>query len=178
MEPIINEFRNAMGSRGLLCNDPLIADGELHRFRNPEDAKPNSWYVLYSNKITVGVFGCWKRGIKEKWLSAKNLQKNDRQIIQHCLQDAKEKYKINRDKIQDEARKRAEQIWERSRAVDSNHDYLRKKQIKGYGIRCYNNLLVIPLNDPGGLLWSLQFIQNNGTKRFYKEARKKGYTMY
>lgn len=66
----LSEFQNAMSAAGLVCSDPLIADGELHRFTAAEDAKPNSWYVLYINKISVGIFGCWKRGIKQKWCNA------------------------------------------------------------------------------------------------------------
>src|SRR5262245_51681648 len=140
MESIKGEFQSAMNSVGLFCSESLIADGELHRFRHKEDAKPNSWYVLFASPTPLGVFGCWKRGIKQKWLSAecKSLQGNDLHVIQRCLHDAKEKYKLNQAKIHEDARRRAEHIWERSEAMDNEHDYLCKKQINGYGIRYYN----------------------------------------
>lgn len=176
MESIAYEFRNAMHSAGLFCNEPLIADGELHRFKHAEDAKPNSWYVLYGNEIPVGVFGCWKRGIKQKWLSdhCKNLQGQDQHVIQKYLQDAKEKYQINKKKMHEEARRRSEQIWERSSKVIS-HSYLRAKQInEEHGIRYYNDLLVIPLRDAEGNIWSVQFIDGKGNKKFLQGGKKKG----
>ena len=27
----------------------------------------NSWYTLHDGPVAVGTFGCWKRGINEKW---------------------------------------------------------------------------------------------------------------
>lgn len=176
MESIAYEFRNAMHSAGLFCNEPLIADGELHRFKHAEDAKPNSWYVLYGNEIPVGVFGCWKRGIKQKWLSDhyKNLQGQDQKILQKYFQDAKEKYQINKKKMHEEARRRAGQIWVRSQAVEANHPYLQAKQINAFGIRSYNDLLIIPLRDNNRNIWSVQFINSEGNKKFLHGGKKKG----
>ncbi|MBA2654419.1 MAG: DUF927 domain-containing protein [Gammaproteobacteria bacterium] len=172
----MSEFQNAMNAAGLLCSEPLIADGELHRFRVAEDAKPNSWYVLHSNKIQVGVFGCWKRNIKQKWCSAdyKIIQLDEQQTIKKFLQEAKEKYRIAQGKMHQEVRNRADEIWIRSVSADPNHPYLIKKKINAYDVKCYKDSLVIPLCDSDGCIWSLQFINQEGEKHFLRGGRKKG----
>ena len=61
---------NQMRSRGLECQEPLQADGQIHRF---EPGKPNgrdsyAWYVIYAHHSRsgqpwfAGAFGSWKSG--------------------------------------------------------------------------------------------------------------------
>jgi len=45
--------------------DP-VSDGEIHRFKGPEDKKLNGWYVLHGNH---GAFGNWKTSLTVPWCS-------------------------------------------------------------------------------------------------------------
>jgi hypothetical protein len=48
----LEEFRNTMRNAGLLCQDPILPDGELHRFKPEGDSEPNGWYVLHVDHQT------------------------------------------------------------------------------------------------------------------------------
>ena len=52
--------------------------------------------------------------------------------------------------------------------------YLENKKIHSHGIREYKGSLVVPAYDQDGKLWTLQFISENGEKRFLAGGRKKG----
>ncbi|HUX78423.1 MAG TPA: DUF3987 domain-containing protein, partial [Alphaproteobacteria bacterium] len=52
--------------------------------------------------------------------------------------------------------------------------YLHKKKVEAFGVRFRNDILVVPLKDIGGKLWSLQWIKADGTKRFLTGGRKNG----
>ena len=45
--------------------DP-ISDGEIHRFKGPEDKKRNGWYVLHGDH---GAFGNWRTNLTVPWCS-------------------------------------------------------------------------------------------------------------
>ena len=55
----------------MITKDPILDDGQLHRFRVEGDkaGKENGWYVLHGGDISGGAFGCWKRGVSEIWCS-------------------------------------------------------------------------------------------------------------
>ena len=65
MHDIQREFSSAQESAGLQCPHPIIADGELHRFKSDGDREKASWYVAFDDQSPTITFGCWKRGIKE-----------------------------------------------------------------------------------------------------------------
>jgi putative DNA primase/helicase len=72
-----------------------------------------------------------------------------------------------------EAKLKAQKLWAEAKPA-MFHDYLRQKQVLPLGIRVdqHNNLL-IPLTD-GEDIYSIQYIQPDGTKRFLKGGRTKG----
>ena len=41
-----------------------ISDGEIHRFKGPEDKKQNGWYVVHGDH---GAFGNWKTSLTVPW---------------------------------------------------------------------------------------------------------------
>lgn len=71
------------------------------------------------------------------------------------------------------ASERAQEIWNKATTV-TEHPYLRKKQVQSYGLRQHKNCLIIPLADVCGNIWSLQFIDTEGNKRFLSGGKKKG----
>ncbi|MEX2364625.1 MAG: toprim domain-containing protein [Balneolaceae bacterium] len=76
-----------------------------------------------------------------------------------------------------ESVRKSELFWEYSDRVGES-DYLRRKGVGYYGIRFRNNaygrVVVIPLRDGAGRLWSYQLLNADGTKRVPKNVRVSG----
>jgi putative DNA primase/helicase len=68
---------------------------------------------------------------------------------------------------------RAATTWRAARPAPDDHPYLVRKRIKANGARLYNGALVIPLRADGDL-YSLQFIEANGDKKFLTGGRVAG----
>ena len=73
----------------------------------------------------------------------------------------------------EEAIRKADYIWSRSEPV-TDHSYLAKKHVNSHNVRSYRGSLVIPLCDENGVLVSLQFIGDDGTKRMMKDGKAQG----
>lgn len=62
------QFLDAIAGAGYVAPTKLIADGELHRFSS--NGKPNDdsgWYVLHTDYLPAGSFGCWRDGQTHTW---------------------------------------------------------------------------------------------------------------
>ena len=162
-----SEMRNAMFNAGVITDVPLIADGELHRFKTEGDKRKNGWYVLHPDH---GAFGDWKTGAKECW-SRGDINETDRREIQWQIKSAW----VNRKKIEAEKHKQtarhAFRIWNAAHLVRA-HPYLVKKNVRSHGIRHHDNHLVIPMRI-GPKLWSLQRIYPDGRKLYLRGGRVK-----
>lgn len=170
---IIEPFKNAMRDAGITPPDVIIADGHLHRFKN-DQGKLTGWYSLHIDGVAAGAFGDWKLGIKERWkMAGRKLTDAERQDFaiechrQKLIRQAEEKAR------HETAIKKAAYIWSRSTTI-TNHQYLINKRVKAHNVRCYRGALVVPLYDETGLLVSIQFIGDDGTKRMMKGGKAQG----
>ncbi|OGT11440.1 MAG: hypothetical protein A2X77_04420 [Gammaproteobacteria bacterium GWE2_42_36] len=168
---ITNRFQHEIDRVGLGCPAEICDDGVLHRFSIPEDkGKKNCWYVLHviSNGLAYGAFGCWKRGITERWCSKRiqTISSRERNIIEQKKKELENKQLAEREK----AKLKARYIWDHAQKNFSSHPYLEHKKIKLHGARLRKNLLIIPLYDENSGLSSLQFISAEGNKRFLKNG--------
>ncbi len=81
---VLSLFSQALHEYGLtLSPHQIIADGEIHRFGCPGDKDTPCWYVFYAEGIAAGSFGCWKRGIHQRWSEKKlkALKKDERDAL-------------------------------------------------------------------------------------------------
>lgn len=70
---------------------------------------------------------------------------------------------------------RAQKIWENTPFLTFSHEYLKKKKALNHGLKIAGEgFLIIPLSDINGTLWTLQFIDGNGKKRFLRNGKKTG----
>jgi putative DNA primase/helicase len=168
-------FQEAMRRAGLDFAGHLVADGRLRRFKSAGDHSRNSWYVLYSGTPTVGVFGCWKRGIKEVWHDRNGqLSETESKKVRRRWQEAERECEQAKAERHAKARRTAEWILLRSSPVNS-HDYLAAKDVKAVGdVREYRGALVLQLRDIKCELHSLQFISADGSKHFLTNGRVAG----
>lgn len=171
MKSIRDEFLHQMRIAGLESNDTIIADGQLHRIHILGDRKGtrNGWYILFPDFPAVGIFGCWKRSIKVKWLPqqssimtiADTRKRNERLQAIDCrckLAFATEWA----------ARQEALLLWQASPPASNRHAYLIGKKVRSHGIRYNNGALLIPVRDSDNTFHGLQRIWPKGGKRYYK----------
>lgn len=91
-----------------------------------------------------------------------------------AIEKARREIEEERKKTHEEAAVSANNIWNKASPATFSHGYLEKKHVNPYGIRKYENELVIPLCYESGKIWSLQFIDESGRKSFLSGGRKKG----
>ena len=66
----IEGFRSEILKAGLTSPNEIIDDGRIHRFSSNGKTSDNAgWYVLFTDGIAAGAFGCWREGVNIKWCS-------------------------------------------------------------------------------------------------------------
>jgi putative DNA primase/helicase len=171
-------FRAAMRAAGLEFAGEIFADCKLHRFKAGGDKARNSWFILFPGNSVIpaaGVFGCWKRGIKETWHDgARQLSQADWNHVRAQWREADEIRKKAERQRQGQAKKTAAWILQRAKLLTA-HAYLATKGVRVCGeVREYRGALVLPLRDMNGELHSLQFIGADGEKRFLSGGKISG----
>jgi len=166
-----SNFKDAMFNAGLITDVPIIADGEIHRFKPDGDKRENGWYIYFGDG---GAFGSWKLGLTEKWFR-KNLDKCRRTDISKEIKAAKilsDKKKIANQKS---ASVVAASRWKQATPIvdASRFPYLAKKQVKAYGLRAEGDNILVPMCIDRKV-WSIQTISPDGSKRFQYQGRVAG----
>ncbi|SVB80956.1 uncharacterized protein METZ01_LOCUS233810, partial [marine metagenome] len=66
----IEGFRSEISKAGLSLPNEIIDDGRIHRFSSNGKTTDNAgWYVLFTDGIPAGTFGCWREDVKINWCS-------------------------------------------------------------------------------------------------------------
>lgn len=174
MNAMIDEFRQAIAAAGLEAPDVIHDDGVLHRF-SPSGRRggASSWYVLHSDGVAAGSFGCWRAGLTSTWCAKSDSVMTAAELAGHRQRIKAMRAQRDADeatRCKDEANKAATR-W-RAASTPGAHPYLSLKGIRAYGIRQDGQTLLIPLRDTAGRLHSLQTITPDGEKRF--KGRMKG----
>ena len=66
----IDGFRSEISKAGLSSPENIIDDGKIHRFSSNGKTTDNAgWYVLFTDGIPAGTFGCWREDVKINWCS-------------------------------------------------------------------------------------------------------------
>lgn len=124
----------------------------------------------------VAVFGSWSSGEKHTWFSD-DLPTDPVSVAERKRLIKLESQRLARQQVKEwqEAAIRARRWWfDLCAAPDLEHPYLRKKRLKPYGLRQYNDSLVVPVYSlTDGKTQSLQFIAPNGSKRFLTGGKTK-----
>ncbi|HNO21241.1 MAG TPA: toprim domain-containing protein [Nitrosomonas sp.] len=175
-EVVKRQFRQAMQAAGIAYSDEIIPDGQLHRFHIEGHKKGslNGSYRLHIDNRPAGYFQDFKSGISQKWRSSGNSYVSTDVI--KSFKEANHQREIEARQKQEEAAKKAAEIWQKSKPVNNqaDHPYLVKKAVQPYGARLYCNALAISIYNEGNRLVNLQFIDPEGCKRFLSGGRKHG----
>ena len=165
------EFISAMQEAGIFFQGEIIPDGTIHRFHTGKKEQKDGWYVFYG---MAGAFGDWRQDIHEKWsLRQTGNTDLDQEHISQQIEKARFVANLEHDRKQQEISNLADERWN-SYSVSGESSYLNHKQVKAFGIRFGKDSLIVPVRDISGKLWSLQYIDSSGHKRFLKGGKKKG----
>lgn len=156
----------------------LVPDGKLRRFRVSGDksGSSNGWYVLHEHPIMAGAFGSWKTGESHNWreVRSKPPTAQEREQLRKAMQAAQAARVVEQATVHEQARQKAERLWQRARPSTNAHPYLERKGIVAIGVRRMRDMLLIPARDSAGVLHTLQFIGPDGSKRFLSGGRIAG----
>lgn len=170
------QFRAAMLTAGLTPPDEIVADGRLHRFStNGKPRDDSGWYMLHLDGIPAGAFGCWRSGLKSNWCAKadNDMTVAEREAHRQRIKAMQAQREAEHAQAQQQASEAAALIWKAATPA-TGHEYLTRKGIKPYGVKCDGHHLLIPMRDTAGKLHSLQTIAPEGGKRFQPGGRVKG----
>ena len=179
-----NEVYNFVLSVGInpVKEPKFIFDGKMHRFsvEGDKNGETTGWYVLHEDGWPAGAVGDWRKNIEENWNFDKNkIGKNDWNTYfsgdkfkkaNETFEKRRNERKKQLEQAQAEASTRAFDTWRNLPAADSSHPYFVKKQIDtNWDIKYYEatKSLAIPLYNTDGDVKSIQWIDQNGSKKFF-----------
>ena len=168
------QFKTAMFDAGIQAPDNIIADGSLHRFKI--DGKLNGAYVLHLDGTPAGYFQDFKQGIKQNWkahTSKRQFSDAERQAFKVLIAKAAHDKRLAEANRHTQASIKARFIWRNAEPASHTHPYLLTKQIEPHGCRMDKQALVVPIYSAVDQLVNVQFIYEDGTKRFLTGGRKK-----
>ncbi|QFX95209.1 toprim domain-containing protein [Acidithiobacillus thiooxidans] len=174
-------FQEAMRASGvfLAADAHITPDGQLHRARAADDKAGalSIWYNFHPDAPASGAAGNWRTGARLTWCGKRQsaLTASERALLsQRIEQDRKRAQEAQEARHRDAAAK-AIRIWADAAPASPNHPYLLKKQTVPGIARQSGASLVLPVVDFSGALHGLQFIDEQGGKRFISGMAKAGH---
>jgi putative DNA primase/helicase len=174
---IEDQFAGALKAAGLAPKE-ILADGKLHRFDTVKPGKKSGWYVLHGDGLAAGAFGDWATDLQETWCAKAERQfsEDERRAHQERVKDARLAAAAELASEHQAAADACATIWEKARDALADNPYCVSKGVKPLGLREFHDkrTLLIPLRDSAGKLWSLQFVDAQGRKRFKTHGKMRG----
>ena len=174
----VQQFAKALKRRGVAIEGAPVMDGSWQRASlEGEPDKQDASYRGFLDGVPNAQITNFKTGEVHKWVAAgqplSDKERND--LLSQSVET-----RATRDKeiaqAQNVASKNAYGVWKNAPAwADKNNsDYLRAKDVPGYGIKVDEaGRLIIPVRDTEGHIHSLQTIDGDN-KFFLKNGRKAG----
>lgn len=173
-------IHDAMAAAGLHPHKPIDipATGKITRFRLAGDksGSKNGWAVLNGGIEPFGSFGSWKTGESHSWHTEPPEPPTpaERAATEQRIAGIRQTVAQEREAVQAAAAAKAQRLWRTARPAPHSHPYLVKKNVSSYGLRLLRNALLVPARTPDGVLTTLQFIDQDGIKRFLTGGRISG----
>jgi putative DNA primase/helicase len=176
---IERQFADALARAGFTAPE-IVADGKIHRFDGPEDkrGKKNAWYVLHADGIGGAAFGDWKSGLQSTWSSKAeaSFSPEERDAWRRRIAELRIAADKERARVRSRAAAKALSIWNRALDATTDNPYCRAKKVKPYGLKEFKDrhTLIVPIRNASKALVNLQFIFEDGSKRFLTGGEKVG----
>lgn len=193
----ISEFRDAIAATGLVPPDDIIDDGKIRRFSSSgRKGDTAGWYILFSDGIPAGKFGCNRNtDIEVTWSQKQTtpLTPEQKRLYATQMREAKAAREAAEAEDRERCAVEAAELW--ASAVETNdHPYLARKKITGLGVRVIDrceitaadkenggykqitvrNAILVPLRHGPGALVGLQIIKPDGAKFFLNGTPSQG----
>ena len=182
----------------------IQADGKIHRFavRGDKHGEKTGAYCIYSDGWPAGWVADWRQGIQENWSFNRDRLDDEgkKYVASEQFKRDTEQDRIRREKFNAEARKereaatlRARKQWDEIRRYATcDFPYLQLKQVdvvgevkitwtvipmaqrKRYDDPSTYDEIVLPLYNIDGKIQTLQYISEDGRKRFFAGASTVG----
>lgn len=170
------QFQADMVAAGLTPPHEIHADGTLHRFSSEGRRGDDSgWYVLHTDGVPAGAYGCWRKGLTRQWCSKTQeaMTQAERETHRQRVEAMRQQREADTAQRQQLAAQTAAQRWQAATPATES-PYLTTKGVQAHGVRLEGEALMIPMRDTAGTLHSLQVIDREGCKRFQPGGRVKG----
>jgi putative DNA primase/helicase len=163
----VDAFRDAIRAAGFEPPSEVVP-GKWHRFSVNGKRTDTAGYCMMFHDMRGGIFGDWRQGVEHTWQSEarEELTVEERKAHRKAIEQAKREREAEQARVRQEARDKAQRIWDSSEPANDNHPYLVRKGVKAYGLKQSRDALVVPIKDMTGTIHSLQFIDGEGNKRF------------
>ena len=180
IELIERQVLEAMREAGIppLRDTRLVIDGALHRYAVEGDKgrETAGAYVIHPDGFPGGYISSWRHGVEVRWKF--DLETLDAEMYKRCkmpefrkqAEEAQRKRDADRKKAQSVASEDARIRFEAAQTAPEDHEYLRRKNVPSYGLRCREGALLVPLRDIEGHFKTFQTIAPDGTKRYFYGA--------
>lgn len=174
MKKYNESFADAIRAHGM--NPPIaMTSGEFYRFPGAGKKENNKagWAMLFLGG-SAGVYGDFSTGLSESWREKHDLAMTKSELDEFMRQVKKVRQEAEKTKLSEQAAaaKRAKEIWEKAIPAKDDHSYLVRKCVKPFCL-CQDKggRLITPIQSIDGKIQSLQFINENGDKRFLRNGR-------
>ncbi len=175
------EFTEALEALGcVIAGDHPIMDGQKHRIGVEGDRKGDQagFYVCHLDGHPAGYIKNNRTGIDMKWKAKGYSLDPEEKVKLQAVTAAKQAERAARlEETHEATSQRIIRQMEDLVPVAEATAYLKDKGIQPHVGALTDGdykTTYIPAFDTGGKLWTMQYIQENGTKRFAKNSRKEG----
>ena len=180
IEQQVLDFMRSLGIQPY--DEHLEIDDELHRYRVHDDKRgdKSGAYCIHTDGVPAGFVQDWKTGVKSDWkydtseLTQAQINEFSTPAFIAQAEEAKRKREQELKKKHARAAELAKQLFEQLKPAPDNHAYLRSKHIHNHGLRIQEKKLAVPLRNINGVVKSIQWIDEDGTKRFQTDAPLEG----
>lgn len=177
MTDALQQFRDALAGRGIVPPVELLADGNIHRCdADGKGGKGDAAYLLHLDDVPAGGFENWRDGLGwQNWRASlvRTMTPTEEMAQREKIEAARRERDADDVKRKAEARERARRLWEEASPC-TDHPYLARKGIAVHAARQHRDSLVLPIWDTERVLHSLQFIGEEGGKRYLAGGRIRG----
>jgi len=132
------------------------------------------WYMCwFDQEKPFGFFERYDTKERVEWRSENSgshrLTAQQKEEIEKAREQVRMAQEIEHSKVS----KKAQTMWDEAQPCDL-HPYLETKKVQSFGLKQYNDALVIPAYNRDFAVQTLQFIGPDGQKRFLRGGKKKG----
>ena len=179
---IESQFLSFLSEQGMEV-DPrkgLVVDGSIGRayINLGGERKLSGWYQLWMDQsIPFGRVGDYRISTDQPtaiWKPENRKRQTVTKTEREEIEQLKKEVEVKKAEKHSKSAKRSQSMWEKGEICEK-HPYLETKGVLSYGLKVdENGLLMIPMLNNDLAVVGMQFISDDGTKRFLTGSKKAG----